>query len=69
MAEVTAATQAPATEEIKNCPACKKPLKKARRYYRDGSYYCNSHCFKKVNAAAKAAKAQEAASRETKGSV
>ncbi len=41
----------PAVEEVKNCPACKKPLKKARRYYRNGAYYCNINCFKKANAA------------------
>ena len=47
-------TQAPVVEEVKNCPACKKPLKKARRFYRNGAYYCNNNCFKKVQAAAKA---------------
>ena len=49
--------QAPAAvvEEVKNCPACKKPLKKARRFYRNGAYYCNNNCFKKVQATAKAA--------------
>ncbi len=48
--------QAPAAvvEEVKNCPACKKPLKKARRFYRNGAYYCNSNCFKKVQAEASA---------------
>lgn len=55
-------------EEIKNCPACKKPLKKARRFYRNGAYYCNSNCFKKVQAtaaeAAAEAAAKEAASKE-----
>ena len=45
----------PVVEEIKNCPACKKPLKKARRFYRNGSYYCNNNCFKKAKAAAKEA--------------
>ena len=54
------ATQAPVVEEVKNCPACKKPLKKARRFYRNGAYYCNNNCFKKVQATAKAA-AKEAA--------
>ena len=45
--------EAPKTEERKNCPGCKKPLKKATRYYRNGAYYCNVNCFK---TAAKAAK-------------
>ena len=63
--------KAPVVEEVKNCPACKKPLKKARRFFRNGAYYCNSNCFKKVDATAKAAKAEEAskaqATEEAKG--
>ncbi len=66
MAEATA-TQAPAVEEVKNCPACKKPLRKSRRYYRNGAYYCNSNCFKKVDADAKAAKAEAVKTEPTKG--
>ncbi|HPN88715.1 MAG TPA: hypothetical protein PLH56_05205 [Candidatus Omnitrophota bacterium] len=31
----------------KNCAGCKKPLKRARRYYRNGDYFCNLNCFKK----------------------
>ena len=58
MAEVTA--QAPVVEEVKNCPACKKPLKKARRFYRNGAYYCNNNCFKKVQAEVKADAAEAA---------
>ena len=54
------AAKAPVVEEVKNCPACKKPLKKARKFYRNGAYYCNNNCFKKVQATAKAA-AKEAA--------
>ena len=59
MAEATA--QAPVVEEVKNCPACKKPLKKARRFYRNGAYYCNNNCFKKLQAEAKAKTAEAAA--------
>jgi hypothetical protein len=57
------AAQAPVAEEVKNCPVCKKPLRKARRFYRNGAYYCNNNCFKKAQAAAKpdAAKAAEEA--------
>jgi len=55
------AQQAPVVEEVKNCPACKKPLKKARRFYRNGAYYCNNNCFKKVQAEAKAKAAAAAA--------
>ena len=60
-------TKAAVAEEVKNCPACKKPLKKARRFYRNGAYYCNNNCFKTVQAkaveaaTAKAAEEAEAA--------
>ena len=54
------ATKAPVVEEVKNCPACKKPLKKARKFYRNGAYYCNNNCFKKVQAIAKVAAAEAA---------
>ena len=57
MAEATK----PVVEEVKNCPACKKPLKKARRFYRNGAYYCNNNCFKKVQATAKSDAADAAA--------
>jgi hypothetical protein len=60
------ATKAPVVEEVKNCPACKKPLKKARRFYRNGSYYCNNNCFKKVQATAKTAAAEAAEKSEDK---
>jgi len=53
-------TKAAPEEAVKNCPACKKPLKKARKYYRNGAYYCNNTCFRKVQAD-NAKKAAEAA--------
>lgn len=59
MAEETK-KDAAVVEEIKNCPACKKPLKKARRFYRNGGYYCNSNCFKKASATAKETKEKTA---------
>ncbi len=34
-----------AVEEVKNCPVCKKHLSRAKRYYRDGKYYCNKNCW------------------------
>jgi len=55
-----AAQAAPVVEEVKNCPSCKKPLKKARRFYRNGGYYCNNNCFKKATAKVAEAKAAEA---------
>ena len=57
-------------EEIKNCPACKKVLKRARRYYRNGGYYCNNVCFRVVQEKQlkeKAAASAEAATTEDKG--
>ncbi len=55
------AEKAAVVEEVKNCPACKKPLKRARRFYRNGAYFCNSNCFKVADATAKEAKAKAAA--------
>ena len=51
-------------EEVKNCPACNKPLKRARRFYRNGKYFCNNVCFKNADEKAKAAKAEAAATAE-----
>ena len=42
----TAAAGEPAAEESKNCAGCNKPMKRAKRYYRNGKYYCNKNCFK-----------------------
>ncbi len=65
-----------AVEEVKNCPACKKVLKRSRRFYRNGAYYCNNTCFRTVQekllqekaAAKEAAAATEAgAASEGKG--
>ena len=63
MAEATETK--PVVEEVKNCPACKKPLKRARRFYRNGSYYCNNNCFKKAKDSAE--KKAASASEENKG--
>ena len=47
MAEQAAAA---VVEEGKNCAGCNKPIKRARRYYRNGKYYCNKNCFfKKIS--------------------
>jgi hypothetical protein len=50
------AEQTPVEEPIKNCAGCKKVISRARRYYRNGAYYCNKNCFQKKmsGAAAKA---------------
>lgn len=54
-AAAAATTEAP-TGETKNCAACGKPMKKAKRYYRNGKYYCNKNCFKGKGKAAAGAK-------------
>ena len=41
-------TKAPAEEKQTNCPACNKPLKKLRRYYRNGKLYCTKRCWIKA---------------------
>lgn len=35
------------TEKQTNCPTCNKPIKKLKRYYRNGLYYCNKKCWRK----------------------
>ncbi|MCM8800822.1 MAG: hypothetical protein NC912_02245 [Candidatus Omnitrophica bacterium] len=34
-------------EKQTNCLGCGKPLKKIKRYYRDGKYYCSKKCWHK----------------------
>jgi hypothetical protein len=41
---------APQEEVVKNCPVCKKALKRSKRYYRNGHYYCNKNCWVKSQA-------------------
>ncbi|MFA5095821.1 MAG: hypothetical protein WC478_00570 [Candidatus Omnitrophota bacterium] len=46
--EAKAATQTeakPKEEKQTNCLSCNKPIKKIRRYYRDGKYYCTKRCW------------------------
>lgn len=45
MAE-TQAAEKPVAEKQTNCLQCNKPIKKIRRYYRDGKYYCTKKCWK-----------------------
>jgi len=33
-------------EKQANCLACNKPIKKLKRYYRDGKFYCNKKCWR-----------------------
>lgn len=41
-------TKQPAQEKQTNCPACNKPIKKKKKYYRNGKYYCSKKCYKKI---------------------
>ena len=36
----------PKREKKSNCPACNKIVKKLRRYYRDGKFYCTKKCWR-----------------------
>lgn len=40
--------QIPQAEKQTNCPACSKPIKKLKRYYRNGKFYCNKKCWIKA---------------------
>jgi len=37
----------PVVEKQTNCPVCSKPIKKLRRYYRNGIFYCTKRCWMK----------------------
>ena len=43
--KTTAEAPKPAAEKQTNCLACNKPIKKLKRYYRDGKFYCNKKCW------------------------
>ena len=49
-AAAPAAAAKPVVEKQTNCPACNKPIKKLKRYYRDGKFYCDKKCWRKANA-------------------
>ena len=36
----------PKTERQTNCLACNKLIKKLKRYYRDGKFYCSKRCWR-----------------------
>jgi len=38
--------QTPTKEKQTNCPACNKPIKKLKRYYRNGKFYCSKVCWR-----------------------
>lgn len=36
----------PKAEKQTNCLACNKLIKKLKRYYRDGKFYCSKKCWR-----------------------
>lgn len=36
----------PQAERQTNCLACNKLIKKLKRYYRDGKFYCSKRCWR-----------------------
>ncbi|MCX5705094.1 MAG: hypothetical protein NTZ92_03415 [Candidatus Omnitrophica bacterium] len=46
MVEETKQAEKPVVEIQTNCLGCSKPLKKIRRYYRDGKFYCIKRCWR-----------------------
>ena len=42
------AEEKPAVEKQTNCLGCNKPLKKLRKYYRNGKFYCTKKCWLKA---------------------
>lgn len=50
VAAATPEPVAPAVQEEEkqtNCLGCNKPIKKIKRYYRDGKFYCDKKCWRK----------------------
>ena len=41
-----APAEKPKVEKQTNCITCNKPIKKLKRYYRDGKFYCAKKCYK-----------------------
>ena len=38
----------PKVEKQTNCLSCNKPIKKLKRYYRNGKFYCSKKCWRKA---------------------
>lgn len=36
----------PKIEKQTNCPSCNKLIKKLKRYYRNGKFYCSKKCWR-----------------------
>lgn len=48
----------PKEEKQTNCLSCNKPIKKLKRYYRDGKFYCSKKCWRDFIAKSKEEKKQ-----------
>jgi len=44
--ETKEAETKPKKEKKSNCPACNKIVKRLKRYYRDGKFYCAKKCWR-----------------------
>jgi len=49
------------SEEMRKCGACGKNVKRAKKFYRNGRYYCNENCWRKKSAELKAPASGETA--------
>lgn len=70
---MTAETQTPpaapqekaVVEKQTNCTACSKPIKKLKRFYRNGKFYCSKKCWLKKKLKDKQAKEKPAEAKES----
>lgn len=44
--EENKAEKKPKKEKKSNCPSCNKVVKRLKRYYRDGKFYCTKKCWR-----------------------
>lgn len=51
--EAAAEEAKPKAERQTNCLACNKVIKKLKRYYRNGKYYCSKKCWRDFSAKSK----------------
>ncbi|MFA7705875.1 MAG: hypothetical protein WCX91_02045 [Candidatus Omnitrophota bacterium] len=49
----------PKAEKQTNCLACNKLIKKLKKYYRDGKFYCSKKCWRVFIIKSKASAAEE----------
>jgi len=49
----------PKAEKQTNCLSCNKPIKKLKRYYRNGKFYCSKKCWRAFIDKSKSQSAEE----------